>query len=144
MCGIAQNLNASWQILLDKLIIYANIRINEYMGKMMKKLYELHASMCKVFSSAKRLEILNLLRDGELSVGKLAKFSKLPQANLSQHLSIMREKGIVKTRRVGVTIYYSLANLKIIKAFDIIREMLLEKLAQVEKLSQDIRNSRKA
>lgn len=111
---------------------------------MKEKLYELHASMCRVFSSAKRLEILNLLRDGELSVGKLAKLGKIPQANLSQHLSIMREKGIVNTRRAGVTIYYSLANPKIIKAFDIIREILLEKLAQTEKLSQDIRKLRKA
>lgn len=111
---------------------------------MKHSLYELHASMCRVFSSAKRLEILNLLRDEELSVGELAKLANLPQANLSQHLSIMREKGIVKTRRAGVTIYYSLANSKIIKAFDIIREMLLEKLAQAEKLSRDIRKLRKA
>lgn len=107
-------------------------------------LYELHARMCQVFTSPKRLEILNLLRDKELSVGGLAKLAKIPQANLSQHLSILREKGIVNTRRAGVTIYYSLANPKIIKAFDIIREMLLEKLAQAEKLSQDIRKLRKA
>jgi len=103
------------------------------------KLYELHAQMCQVFTSPKRLEILNLLRDRELSVSELVRLTKLRQANLSQHLSILREKGIVKTRREGTTIYYSLANPKIIKAFDIIREMLLEKLAQTEKLSQDIR-----
>lgn len=106
-------------------------------------LYELHASMCGVFTSSKRLEIISLLRDKELSVGELAKRSNLPQANLSQHLSILREKGIVNTRRSGVTIYYSLSNPKIIKAFDIIREMLLEKLAQAEKMSQDIRKTRK-
>lgn len=110
---------------------------------MEEKLYELHASMCGVFTSAKRLEILNLLRGGELSVGALAKLANLPQANLSQHLGIMREKGIVNTRRAGVTIYYSLANPKIIKAFDMIREMLLEKLAQAEKFSQDIRKTKK-
>jgi len=107
------------------------------------KLYELHAQMCQVFTSPRRLEILNLLRDRELSVGELAKLVKIRQANLSQHLSIMREKGIVKTRRAGVTIYYSLANPKISKAFDIIREMLLEKLAQTEKLSRDIRKTKK-
>lgn len=108
------------------------------------KLYELHARMCQVFTSPKRLEIINLLRDKELSVGQLAKLANIRQANLSQHLSILREKGIVKTRRAGVTIYYSLANPKIIKAFDIIREMLLERLAQTEKLSQDIRRTAKA
>ncbi len=107
------------------------------------KLYELHAHMCQVFTSPKRLEILNLLRDKELSVGELTKLAKILQANLSQHLSILREKGIVKTRREGTTIYYSLANTKILKAFDIIREMLLEKLAQTEKLSQDMRKAKR-
>ena len=107
------------------------------------KLYELHAQMCQVFTSPKRLEILNLLRDKELSVGQLAKLVNIRQANLSQHLSILREKGIVKTRRAGVTIYYSLVNPKISKAFDIIREMLLERLAQTEKLCRDIRRTKK-
>ena len=110
---------------------------------MEQKLYELHAQMCQVFTSPKRLDIINLLRDRELSVEELAKIAKIRQANLSQHLSILREKGIVKTRREGVAIYYSLANPKIIKAFDVIREMLFEKLAQTEKLSQDIRKTKR-
>ena len=108
------------------------------------ELYELHAKMCQVFASAKRLEILNLLRDKELSVGELAKRAKIRQSNLSQHLTMLRERGIVKTRRDGVVIYYSLANPKIIKAFDIIREMLLERLAEAGKLSRHIRKAGKA
>ena len=106
---------------------------------MKKDLYELHAQMCRVFTSSKRLEIINLLRNEELSVSELAGQLKLAQANLSQHLSILREKGIVKTRRMGTTIYYSLTNPKIIKAFDIIREMLLERFAQVERISKSMR-----
>ncbi|OGW80047.1 MAG: transcriptional regulator [Omnitrophica bacterium RIFCSPLOWO2_12_FULL_44_17] len=102
------------------------------------KLYELHAVMCRVFTSPKRLEILNRLRDKELSVGQLVKIVKIRQANISQHLSILREKGIVKTRRDGVTVYYSLANPKILKAFDIIREMLLEKLAEGGRLMEQV------
>ncbi len=103
-------------------------------------IYELHARMCQVFTSPKRLEILNLLRDKELSVNEIASAANIPQANLSQHLSIMREKGIVKTRREGVIIYYSLANPKIIQAFDIIREILLDKLAQIEEMSKELHN----
>ena len=103
------------------------------------KLYELHAEMCRVFTSPKRLEILHLLRDRELPVSELTKLVKIRQANLSQHLGILREKGIVKTRRAGTTIFYSLSNPKITKAFDIIREMLFEKLAQAERLSRDLR-----
>lgn len=108
------------------------------MKTMEHKLYELHAAMCQVFTSPKRLEILNLLRDRELSVGELVKLANLRQANLSQHLSILREKGIVKTRREGTTIYYSLANSKIIKAFDIIREILFEKMSKDREFFQQI------
>ena len=106
------------------------------------KLYELHAQMCRIFTSPKRLEILNLLRERELAVGELSEMADIPQSNISQHLSILREKGIVKTRRDGTTIYYSLVDPKIGKAFDIIREMLLEKLAKMEKFSKDLREKK--
>ena len=99
-------------------------------------IFELHASMCRIFTSSKRLEILNILRGKELSVGQIAKLMRIRQANLSQHLNILKEKGIVNTRRSGVTIYYSLANPKIIKAFDIIRQILIERLSANEKLAK--------
>jgi len=94
----------------------------------MKELYEIHAEMCKVFSNATRLEILNLLRDRELSVTELIEKTKLSQTNISQHLSIMKSKGIVSSNRKGKNIYYKITNPKIIKAFDIIRDVLTEKL----------------
>src|SRR3989344_4038291 len=94
----------------------------------MKELYEIHAEICKVFSNPTRLEILNLLRDKELSVTELIERTKLNQANISQHLSIMKSKGIVTSNRKGKNIYYKLTNPKTIKAFDIIRDVLGEKL----------------
>ena len=100
----------------------------------MKKLYEIHAEMCKVFSNSTRLEILNLLRNKELSVTELIKKTKLSQANVSQHLSIMKSKDIVTSNRRGKNVYYKLTNPKIIKAFDIIREVLAEKLKKNGKI----------
>ena len=94
----------------------------------MKELYKIHAELCKVFSNPTRLEILNLLRDKEMSVTELIEKTKLSQANISQHLSIMKSKGIVISDRKGKNIYYRLTNPKIIKAFDIIREVLSERL----------------
>ena len=94
----------------------------------MKEIYKIHAEMCKIFSNPIRLEILNLLRDKEMSVTELIKMSKLSQVNISQHLSIMKAKGIVVSQREGKMIYYKLSNPKIIKAFDIIREVLTERL----------------
>ena len=95
---------------------------------LMKELYKLHAEICKVFSNPTRLEILNLLRYKEMSVTELIKKSKLSQANISQHLSIMKSKGIVSSERNGKNIYYKISNPKIIKAFEIIREVLSERL----------------
>lgn len=96
----------------------------------MKELYKIHAEMCKVFSNPTRLEILNLLRNRELSVTELIEKTKSSQANISQHLSIMKSKGIVVSDRKGKNIYYKIVNPKITKAFDIIREVLTERLKE--------------
>lgn len=100
----------------------------------MKELYNLHAEICKVFSNPIRLEILNLLRDKSRSVTELVKKSGLTQANISQHLSIMKSKGIVISDRKGKNIYYKLTNPRIIKAFDIMREVLAERLKKEERI----------
>ena len=100
----------------------------------MKELYKIHAELCKVFSNPIRLEILNLLRGRELSVTDLIGKTRLSQANISQHLSIMKSKGIVSSDRKGKHIQYKLTNPKIIKAFDIIREILAERAQGSRKL----------
>lgn len=105
----------------------------------MKEIYNLHAEMCKVFSNPIRLEILNLLRNKKMSVTELINKSKLTQANISQHLSIMKSKGIVLSERNGKNIYYKLTNPKITKAFDIIREILSERLEKSSKLLKEDR-----
>ncbi len=103
-----------------------------------KKIYEIHADMCRVFTNPKRLEILNLLRDGEKSVNELEKATGLNQSNISQHLAIMREKMIVETRRDGTNIYYSLSDKRILKAFDIIREILYNRIRKNAELAQKL------
>jgi DNA-binding transcriptional ArsR family regulator len=72
--------------------------------------YELHARVCKAIADGKRLLIINELRDGPRSVGELADVLGIPQANASQHLAILRDRGIVTARRAGSTIHYSLSS----------------------------------
>ncbi len=100
----------------------------------MKELYKIHAEICKVFSNPTRLEILNLLDNKEMSVTELMNQTSLSQANISQHLSIMKAKGIVGFERNGKNVYYKLSNPKIIKAFAIIREVIKERLEASNKL----------
>jgi len=99
-----------------------------------RKLYEMHAEICKVLTSAKRIEILNLLREGERSVGEIASLAEITQTNVSQHLSFLRQKGMVVSRREGTNIFYTVANPKIFKAMDTMKEVLLERLQDEQEI----------
>jgi len=101
-----------------------------------KSIYRLHAEICKTFSHPKRLEIIDLLAEGEKSVSELAELMEYGQANISQHLTIMRQRNIVNTRREGVNIFYSIADRRIIQACQILREVLLDQLAKNAELAE--------
>lgn len=106
--------------------------------KLGKGYYELHADMCKTLANAKRLQILNLLRSEEMSVNELAERIGIREANVSQHLALMRQKSILSTRREGVTIYYRIANPKVIQAYDIMTEVLHEQVLANAKLVEEV------
>ena len=101
-----------------------------------KKIFEMHAEICKVFTNPKRLEIISLLRDEEKTVNELTELAGMPQANVSQHLTVLRQNNVVTTRRNGANIYYKIANPKILQACDLMREVLLEQLKENEKLAK--------
>src|SRR3990172_2057784 len=94
------------------------------------KLYAYHAEMWKVFSHPKRLELIELLREGEFSVGALSQKLELSPANLSQHLAMMRERRILACRKEGNSVYYRIANPKLLQAFDLLRQILVEQIGQ--------------
>ena len=100
-----------------------------------KRIFELHARVCKALSHPKRLKIIELLRnDKEWGVSEIAEKIGITKANLSQHLAVMRAQNIVETRREGITIPYSLANPKIIVAYDALKKALKEQLETNGKL----------
>lgn len=92
--------------------------------------YCMHSELCKTLANDKRQMILGALRSDELSVGQLVERTGIAQANLSQHLSIMRAHGVVRARREGTHVYYSISNPKLIQAFDLITEVMQESLGQ--------------
>jgi len=65
--------------------------------------------LLKSIANESRLMVMCVLAEGELSVGDLNGRIALSQSALSQHLAILRDQGLVKTRRESQTIYYSLA-----------------------------------
>lgn len=98
--------------------------------------YCLHSELCKTLANDKRQMILDVLRYGELSVGGIAEQTGIGQANLSQHLSLMRTHGVVKTRRDGSRVYYSISNPKLVQAFDLITEVMREMLDERTKTAE--------
>ncbi len=98
-------------------------------------IYNMQAGISKTLSSPIRLAILHTLRDNEKSVNELTDILGISQSNLSQHLALMRQMGILKTRKQGTSIYYSVTNPKINQACDMVREVLLDQLRQRQKLA---------
>ena len=104
------------------------------MSSIRNELYQLHASVCKGLADPKRLLILNALRDGERSVTDLVDDLDIPQANVSQHLAVLRDRGLVTGRRDGQWVYYSLTSRKIVDAMDLLREVMNEQLGSATSL----------
>jgi ArsR family transcriptional regulator, virulence genes transcriptional regulator len=92
------------------------------------EVYVRHAEMCKVFSHPLRLQILNTLRNQEMSVSDMAALLRVAIGNLSQHLNMMKQRRVLVTRKDGNIVYYRLGNPKMLAAFDLIREILFEQM----------------
>lgn len=90
--------------------------------------YELHASVCKGLADPKRLLILDALRDGEKSVSEICELTELPQSNVSQHLAVMRNKGLVTSRREGQWVFYAVSSEKINAALDLLLEVMRDQV----------------
>jgi ArsR family transcriptional regulator, virulence genes transcriptional regulator len=91
-----------------------------------KALYEMQAEICKILTNPKRIEILNTLKTEEKTVTELVTALGASKANVSQHLAVMRHKGILSSRRDGVNIYYRVSNPKVIEACALMKEVLFE------------------
>lgn len=95
-----------------------------------KEIYELHARICKAIADPKRLLIINALRSGRMSVTELCDSLEITQTNASQHLAILRERGVVTSERIGPNVYYSLRGNKVVRAVDLLREFMAETIGR--------------
>ena len=98
-----------------------------------KSIFEMQAEICKTLTNPKRIEILNALKTDERTVTDLVNILGASKANVSQHLAVMRHKGILTTRREGVNIFYRVANPKVIEACTLMKEVLFEQHAAKKK-----------
>ena len=87
-----------------------------------------HAELCKVLTDPKRLMLLATLCDTERTVGELAEAIGVSLPNASQHLAVMRNAGLVETRREGTSVRYRIAEPAITDACTIVDSIVRRRL----------------
>lgn len=103
-----------------------------------KDLYLIQADICKALANAKRLEIIHLLTAaGSHYAAELLSETGLTKTNLSQHMRVLKQAGIVCFEREGTQIRYELASPKIGEACELLLEFLFKRLEQQIKLTGD-------
>lgn len=100
------------------------------------------AKITKSLANRHRLKIIELLAQGEFSVEQIAEQTNLPIANASQHLQVLKVAQLVDINRQGNFIYYRLANSNVFKTWKALRELGVERIATIEKLVRDFRQSK--
>ncbi len=95
-----------------------------------EQLYRLQADLCQVLAEPTRLKLLSFLGEKPRPVKDLVEATGERQAKISQHLAIMRQRGIVRTERIGTEVHFSLADPRILEACRITRAVLLHQLIE--------------
>jgi DNA-binding transcriptional ArsR family regulator len=109
----------------------------------MDDIFVLHANICKTLANPRRLEIIAALRDDELTPTQISRRIHISKANLSQHMKILIENGVVLSKKVCLNVFYKLSDERITKACDLMREVLIKNLEQNKTMLEDIKSSNK-
>jgi rhodanese-related sulfurtransferase len=114
------------------------------MGNRLAKvaLFDEFARVAKALASGRRLELLDVLANGERTVDALAGEVALSVANASQHLQVLRQAGLVITRREGTSVHYRLAGPEVLELWWALRTLAAARLAEVERLAADYLGAR--
>jgi rhodanese-related sulfurtransferase/DNA-binding transcriptional ArsR family regulator len=98
-------------------------------------LFDAFARVAKALASGRRIELVDVLANGERTVEALAGEVGLSVANTSQHLQILRQAGLVSSRRQGTSIHYQLAAPEVFELWRTLRTLAASRLAEVERLA---------
>ena len=120
----------------EKMLEYSNKRKDMSNPEFDLTIYQLQAEISKTLAHPLRLAILHSLKNGEKTVNQLTQTFGASQSNISQHLSILRQRQIVKTRKDGTNIFYRVASPKISQACDMVHEVLIEQLSQKQEIAK--------
>ncbi|MBM4423724.1 MAG: winged helix-turn-helix transcriptional regulator [Chloroflexi bacterium] len=103
-----------------------------------REVHQLHAEICHALSDPNRILILYGLREGARNVGELAEALSLTQPTVSRHLKVLRDRGMVVAEREGTSVYYTLADGRVIESLNLLREVLAGILEQRTALVEEL------
>ena len=107
-------------------------------------LFDAFASVAQALSSGRRMEIVDVLAQGERSVDEVAHEISQSSANTSQHLQVLARAGLVRTRRDGTRVFYRLADDRVAELWAAVRDVAARHLADVNVLAEDYLGERGA
>jgi DNA-binding transcriptional ArsR family regulator len=99
-----------------------------------EKVFKIQAELCRAMGSPLRMEIMYLLWEKPTSVKDLASALHQAQGTISRNLSILRNAGVLVAHRKGINILYHVADPKIMRVCDLMREVLVEQISERSKL----------
>jgi len=97
----------------------------------MDEIYEMQANVLRMLAHPRRLEMLHLLADGPIGVGRLATRLHMSQPNVSQHLALLRTAGLVEVERNGREVRYQLSDPEVMRACLIMRGFLQRRISHL-------------
>ena len=109
---------------------------------MSQELRRFKADIFQALAHPTRIAIVETLRDGEVSAGRLIEKLGLEQANASQHLSILRSKQIVASRKDGNQVFYSLRDPVLIEVLDVLRRYFYSQLSQTMSMLKEMKTGK--
>lgn len=98
----------------------------------------LHAELCSALAEPTRVLMLYLLADAPCNVTELTQKLAIPQPNVSRHLKVLRDGGLVRATRQGPTVLYELADRRVIKALDLLRDVLRDRIQHSADLMDEL------
>lgn len=100
--------------------------------------YALKAEFFRVLGHPVRVRLLQLLRDGEMSVGALQAELDLDSSGTSQHLAALRKQGLVSSRKDGTSVYYSVKDERTLTLLQLAKEIITANLEENRQLLDDL------
>jgi DNA-binding transcriptional ArsR family regulator len=92
--------------------------------------YQVKAEFFRILGHPVRVRILELLKDGERTVGDLQNALQMDSSGTSQHLGVLRKNGVLEGRRVGTSVYYTVRDPRIFQLLEVSRQILTSSLAE--------------